>query len=859
MSGTSSGVTVSTAEERRLDKNRMKTVLMNLAQVPKAALPTHPIYLALKQNGIIMFNDNFTLLTTDHIEALQYIPVGGIEPRPLELMHKLVLRAILAFYHSESHKVGGGINMATRSLLQFKEFQTLAYDPNKPIIPWALMTTHNDLLSNWNKSIKPNARDFKPFREANNWLEHKLSFQITLDSQNLSHLIDEGYVPTDIDVDKAQQKFLYKVMLDNFVHHEAKAIVKKHIDDKDTRQIWKEIMAFYDDSITTSINADMVLNYLTSVRLKTANWNKSHGEFVAHFANQIIKYNQMAPDDALSNSQKVRMLQNVVSGVPHLANVLNTYRQARRAAGRTIEIDFDTYVSMLSDQAQVYDNANTTSRNSYRRTANVHDVEGDEGYTFDANVHDYAEEEQEPSYEEILDLEANVTAQRDRKTGKFVPKKPFGNKNAQRQANQMEQPQTRRRAYMDQETWNSISEEDRKTWDQLSDSTRTKITSYHFNKGKEYALRGAEANKVEASEHDIIFDDELENDSSDIEARVHETDHHNASYSNDTRLMYEEEGVDFDKILQAQQVNTRLHAGMHQLGLNDSGSDSDDEEDSGIEVHMHAQGYNPRAGVVDFSDTDEENSSDEREGEETEEPNEQESEFVAEEKEPSIKEEEKEYAIAETGEVLFTDSEEESEDEKVRTSTKSATTPAMVAKKERTSPQSDLTHEGTIDPSTQARLELESQGVVEFSDSEDEDQTEEKTKTADTPQGIMTRKQYKEAGVAPPEIVASPEPKKKRVIDRTKSKGLVRSMSTGNITVGMLVDSATKQGKPGFESLADIYTRDDDGKISPLSHQANPSAPNPAQKTKTEKVQSAVQSQTPAALKNTPEVIRCRG
>ena len=125
------------------------------------------------------------------------------------------------------------------------------------------------------------------------------------------------------------------------------------------------------------------------------------------------------------------MLQNVVSGIPHLAGVLNTYRQARRAAGRTIKIDFDTYVSMLLDQAQVCDNANTRTRNSYCRTANTHDVGGEEGHIFDANVHDYAEEEHEPSYEDILDIEANVTAQRDCKTGKFVPKKPSENRTAQ--------------------------------------------------------------------------------------------------------------------------------------------------------------------------------------------------------------------------------------------------------------------------------------------------------------------------------------------------------------------------------------------------------------------------------------------
>jgi len=90
------------------------------------------------------------------------------------------------------------------------------------------MTAKSEGLSNWNKSIKPNARDFKPFREMNLWVEHKESFLVTLEAQNLTHLVEKNRVIHDDDLDKAQRKFLFKVMKDIFLHHEAKSIVKKH-------------------------------------------------------------------------------------------------------------------------------------------------------------------------------------------------------------------------------------------------------------------------------------------------------------------------------------------------------------------------------------------------------------------------------------------------------------------------------------------------------------------------------------------------------------------------------------------------------------------------------------------------------
>jgi len=65
--------------------------------------------------------------------------------------------------------------------------------------------------------IKPSARDFKPFREANNWIDHKEIFLITLEAQNLAHLVDPTCVVIDADLHKAQNNFLCKTLRDNMM------------------------------------------------------------------------------------------------------------------------------------------------------------------------------------------------------------------------------------------------------------------------------------------------------------------------------------------------------------------------------------------------------------------------------------------------------------------------------------------------------------------------------------------------------------------------------------------------------------------------------------------------------------------
>jgi len=66
----------------------------------------------------------------------------------------------------------------------------------------------------------------------------------------------------------------------------------------------------------------------------------------------------------------------------------------------------------------VHDNANTRTKSSHRRTANVHDLVEDD-MEYEANVHEANDcDDQEPDLSEIL--EANVNAQRDKGQGSKV-------------------------------------------------------------------------------------------------------------------------------------------------------------------------------------------------------------------------------------------------------------------------------------------------------------------------------------------------------------------------------------------------------------------------------------------------------
>ena len=80
-----------------------------------------------------------------------------------------------------------------------------------------------------------------------------------------------------------------------------------------------------------------------------------------------------------------------------------------------------------------------------------------------------------------------------------------------------------------------------------------------------------EANKMEANQRNPVFDEDCEDDDKSVlEARSHEVAPPPKSDANSARKMCEDEGVDFDHILQAQKAITRIHAGAHQFDASES-------------------------------------------------------------------------------------------------------------------------------------------------------------------------------------------------------------------------------------------------------------------------------------------------
>jgi len=345
------------------------------------------------------------------------------------------------------------------------------------------------------------------------------------------------------------------------------------------------------------------------------------------------------------------------------------------------------------------------------------------------------------------------------------------------------------RAFMDRETWNALEDSDKKVRDQLSEPAKTKITAYHFNKGKEHAAQGSEVNQMEAKEHDLIFDDsdeELEAKQHDLilddpeeeeEATVEVNNFETVQVSNaeSTRKMYEDKGVDFDVILQAHQANTRIQVRTHELLDSDS---SDEESVADLEVNMH--NLRPKIqGLMEFSDSDDEDEDaldhhstmeevlaiDARD--KIDDPDTSEEQSI----------EQKNTAKMFKGMLHFSDSEDEDEDQFQLQTCGFTSSIEEAVTTDGKDVVKDTGNEGIIgeqegnpssltDSNTDRRRLIDEfhahDGLMHFSDSEDK--AEEKVAVGPNKEEtkVMTGSEYEKASIAPPPASKTPYPKNHR-------------------------------------------------------------------------------------------------
>ena len=436
------------------DTERLKYVCLTFLNVSATNYEDQDVPKALEAAGVEGFNADFIGLSEADILALEVPSTTTSPPKKLQLVKYRKLIQILAYFHDRSRLKDQAIDISTVNITAFNNFAVGLYRPDQPIVPFGVAKTQTDDtdLDNWRKHVKPNGKDFKDFKDEYSWDKAKEQIMITLDAQNLSHLIDPNHVPTNARLDKAQSTWLFKVFTDIMIAPRAKSIVKKHKVDKDCRQLWEDLEEAFDNSMSNVYYTQKLSTYLTSARLKDISWNGKTENFIHHWQ-EIARKHDDAATEPFSSGMKVQFLNACVAGFEPLASVLNIRDTASRAAGITTPITFDEYVQRLAAAAQTYDAGNTGRKNPrVSRQVNMSELifDDDDALTptsYEVDVHD-------------MDTPVESLLVNQNEQGRFGPRKVM----------------------MGKSTWISLSKQDQDNWDSVSEDGKSKILGYVENR-----------------------------------------------------------------------------------------------------------------------------------------------------------------------------------------------------------------------------------------------------------------------------------------------------------------------------------------------------------------------------------------
>ena len=241
------------------DALNIQVACHNVLAIPAADWATHPINLSLQEAGIT----GFLLLSSlqDHdLQDLGYTH-GTHGFVKLNVSHRGLLRALIAYYQEASRRTGAALDPSTLRKRTFNRFRSSTYNPNTPIQPWHVHV-ESRTVTDLKKSIKKNSNDCPKFSDDKYFVKWRDAMELFAQAHFMKDLLDSKAVILDHEADRLNRDWLYQAMYNAIKAPKAKKIILEHKDDHDTRAIWSKILAEYKNCTSQEVYLNQLSTHL---------------------------------------------------------------------------------------------------------------------------------------------------------------------------------------------------------------------------------------------------------------------------------------------------------------------------------------------------------------------------------------------------------------------------------------------------------------------------------------------------------------------------------------------------------------------------------------------------------------------
>ena len=317
-------------------------------------------------------------------------------------------------------------------------------------------------------------------KKTREWEQWDTQFRADVTTQGLSNVLDPSYIPATYDdkmLFREQQHYMYAVFIRVLKMDKGKAIVRKYKSTFNAQSIYRELQEYASKSTQAVIDANTLLQYITTTRLSDGTWNGT---------TEVQLYEELVDASAaLSDSVKLTLLTNAICGHTKLSSVHNVAIQLASHFGHAV--DFTKYSELLLSECAQVDSALAHShRKSGKRSVYFTDLTIDDG---EDDAHHHRSSADEVDYSIASDP---------------VTLLAIAHKHREMSAN---------RVLMHRDQWTGMSPEGQKIWDQPLEEDKAVIlkkapTSNSVKLSRSTTHRKPSSHKVnihETSVYDFIM------------------------------------------------------------------------------------------------------------------------------------------------------------------------------------------------------------------------------------------------------------------------------------------------------------------------------------------------------------------
>ena len=234
------------------------------------------------------------------------------------------------------------------------------------------LNTFASELAIFKKSVKPSVSDYPTLKEDAYWRSFLNGLRSNSALHGTTNVLNATYRPTtqeEAELFEYHQRFMFNVFKKNVLTSKGKVAVRHHERTFDAQQVFIELLATYEESLSTTLSATDLRNEINNMRLDDS-WKKPYEAFLNVWTHKVLDL-EIIEDATVSDVTKRIWLTTALSTNKVMKDAIShatTTERTFQALGHSTQgVGFRQFFDIVLSNAKLHDNNTKTTARRQRQ------------------------------------------------------------------------------------------------------------------------------------------------------------------------------------------------------------------------------------------------------------------------------------------------------------------------------------------------------------------------------------------------------------------------------------------------------------------------------------------------------------